>query len=66
VAALQGSSFGASGTFRGSIWWAVAAIVLVAIVYEYDAAAGGILIVLVVLGMLLVASRTGTVNLSAA
>ena len=52
----------ATSFFSGTIWWVLAAIVVIATVYEYDAQAGGLLILVVVFGMLLTAEQHGTIS----
>lgn len=46
----------------GSVWYAGAAILLVAIVYEMNPRWGGVLLMVVVFGMLLQAQRNGTLS----
>lgn len=46
----------------GSFWPALAAIVVLAIVYEYNPVWGGVLLLVAVFGMLLVAQRNGHIT----
>lgn len=50
--------------FSGSIWWVFVAVIIIGAVWESNAFAGGMLLLVVVFGMLLTAQRQGTINFS--
>lgn len=52
--------------FSGSIWWVFVAVIIIGAVWESNAFAGGLLLLVAVFGMLLTAAQKGTINFAAA